>query len=164
MFSKKYVFGCRGSFFNNFFRNFDTCGSDYSRLNIFLDFSAAIRRQGIFCASCCRVTLYKENTIKDLHNIYFFEGTKSEDTYYSLTTTKRSKRYILDFFWIRILRISITYTFLKSDTTLQSLMYTKVSPHRFWPCHENGLIKTLQTIPHNLYVSFKSASLYCGLG
>ena len=49
-------------------------------------------------------------------------------------------------------------------TTLQSLTNTKLSSQRFWPCHENGLIKTLQTIPHNLYVSFKSASLYCGLG
>ena len=52
----------------------------------------------------------------------------------------------------------------KGHTTLQSLMNTKLSPHRFWPCHESGLIKTIQTIPHNLYVSFKSASLYCGLG
>ena len=39
-----------------------------------------------------------------------------------------------------------------------------LSPHRFWPCHENGLIKMIQPIPNNLYVSFKSASLYCGLG
>ena len=43
------------------------------------------------------------------------------------------------------------------------MMNAKLSPHRFWPCHENGLIKTIQTIPHNLYLSFKSASLYCGL-
>ena len=43
-------------------------------------------------------------------------------------------------------------------------MNTKLSQHRFWPCHENGLIKTIRTIPHNLYVSFKLASLYCGLG
>ena len=49
------------------------------------------------------------------------------------------------------------------NTTLQSLMNTKLSLHRFWPCHENGLIKTIQTIPHNQYVSFKLASLYCGL-
>ena len=33
----------------------------------------------------------------------------------------------------------------------------------FWPCHVNGLIKTILEIPHNLYVSFKLASLYCGL-
>ena len=26
----------------------------------------------------------------------------------------------------------------------------------------NGLIKTIQTIPHSLYMSFKLASLYCG--
>ena len=45
-------------------------------------------------------------------------------------------------------------------TTLQSLMNTKLSQHRFWPCHENGLIKTIQTqtIPRNQCVSFKSAS------
>ena len=49
-------------------------------------------------------------------------------------------------------------------TSLQSSMNTKLSPHRFWPSHENGLIKTLQMIPHKLYVSFKSAPLYCGLG
>ena len=48
-------------------------------------------------------------------------------------------------------------------TTLQSLMNTKLSLHRFWPCHENGLIKTIQTIPRNLYVSFKLTSFNCGL-
>ena len=48
-------------------------------------------------------------------------------------------------------------------TTLQSKMNAKLSPQRFWACHENGLIKTIQTIPHNLYVSFKLTSLYCGL-
>ena len=35
-------------------------------------------------------------------------------------------------------------------TTLQSVMNAKLSKHRFWYCHENGLIKTIQTIPHNL--------------
>ena len=40
-------------------------------------------------------------------------------------------------------------------TTLQSLMNAKLSQHRFWPCHENGLIKPIQTILHNQYVSFK---------
>ena len=49
-------------------------------------------------------------------------------------------------------------------TTLQFMMNAKLSPHGFRHCHENGLIKTIQTIPHNLYVSFKSASLYRGLG
>ena len=48
-------------------------------------------------------------------------------------------------------------------TTLQSIMNAKHSLHGFWHCHENGLIKTIQTIPHNKYVSFKLASLYCGL-
>ena len=58
---------------------------------------------------------------------------------------------------------SANSTFDTSLTTLQCLMNTKFSPHRFWPCHENELIKTIQTIPHNLYVSFKLSSLYCGL-
>ena len=48
-------------------------------------------------------------------------------------------------------------------TTLQSMMNTKLSEQRFWHCHENGLIKTIQTIPHNLHVSVKLTSLYCGL-
>ena len=32
-------------------------------------------------------------------------------------------------------------------TTLQSMMNTKLSKQRFWHCLENGLIKTIQTIP-----------------
>ena len=40
-------------------------------------------------------------------------------------------------------------------TTLQSIMNAKLSLHRFWHCHENGFIKTIQMIPHNLYVSVK---------
>ena len=42
-------------------------------------------------------------------------------------------------------------------------MNAKLSQQRFWHCHENGLIKTIQMIPHNLYVSVKLTSLYCGL-
>ena len=42
-------------------------------------------------------------------------------------------------------------------------MNAKLSPHRFWPCHENRLIKTIQMIPHSLYLSLKLTSLYCGL-
>ena len=53
--------------------------------------------------------------------------------------------------------------FLLVFTTLQSIMNAKLSLQGFWHCHENRLIKTIQTIPHNLYVSFKPASLYCGL-
>ena len=49
-------------------------------------------------------------------------------------------------------------------TTLQSVMNPKLSKHRFWHCHENGLIKTIQTIPHlHLHLSVKLTSLYCGL-
>ena len=42
-------------------------------------------------------------------------------------------------------------------------MNAKLSKHKFWHCHENGLIKTIQTIPDNLCVSVKLTSLYCGL-
>ena len=48
-------------------------------------------------------------------------------------------------------------------TTLQSTINANLGKQRFWHCHENGLIKTIQTIPHNLYVSVKLTSLYCGL-
>ena len=41
-------------------------------------------------------------------------------------------------------------------------MNTKVSQQRFWPCHKNRL-KTIQMIPHNLQVSVRLTSLYCGL-
>ena len=47
--------------------------------------------------------------------------------------------------------------------TLQSMVNAKLSQQRFWPCHENGLIKTIQTKPHNLQGSVKLTSLYCGL-
>ena len=43
---------------------------------------------------------------------------------------------------------SSTPSFL--NTTLQSIMNAKLSQHRFWHCHKNRLIKTIQTIPHNL--------------
>ena len=43
------------------------------------------------------------------------------------------------------------------------MMNTKLSEQRFCNCYENKLIKTIQTIPHNLYVSVKLTSLYCGL-
>ena len=46
--------------------------------------------------------------------------------------------------------IRIFYFYLSSLTTLQSMMNAKLSKQRFWHCHENGLIKTIQTIPHNL--------------
>ena len=48
------------------------------------------------------------------------------------------------------------------STTLQSMMNAILSLRGFWHCHENGHIKTIQTITHNLYVSFKLDSLYCG--
>ena len=45
-------------------------------------------------------------------------------------------------------------------TTLQFIMKAKLSKQRFWHCHENGLMQTIQTIAHKLQVSVKSASLY----
>ena len=48
-------------------------------------------------------------------------------------------------------------------TTLQSMVNAKLSKQRFWHFYENGLIKTIQTIPHNLQVSVKLTSLYCRL-
>ena len=39
---------------------------------------------------------------------------------------------------------------LKYYITLQSMMNVKLSKQRFRHCYENGLIKTIQMIPHNL--------------
>ena len=36
----------------------------------------------------------------------------------------------------------------RQGTTLQSIMNNKLSKQRFWHCYENGLIKTIQTIPY----------------
>ena len=47
-------------------------------------------------------------------------------------------------------------------TVLPFLMNAKLMKQRFWSDHENGVIKTIPTIPHNLYESFKSDSLYAG--
>ena len=44
-----------------------------------------------------------------------------------------------------------------------SIMNAKLGQHRFWHCHENRHIKTIQTTPHNIYVSVKLTSFYCGL-
>ena len=52
---------------------------------------------------------------------------------------------------------------IKKLTILQSMMNAKLNLHGFWHCHENGLIKTIQTIPHNLYVSVKLTPLNHGL-
>ena len=43
------------------------------------------------------------------------------------------------------------------------MMNAKLSQHRFWSCHENRLIRTIQKIPHSLYMSVKLISLYCDL-
>ena len=43
-----------------------------------------------------------------------------------------------------------------------SMINAKLSGHRFWPCHESRLMCTILTTPHNLFVYYKPASLYCG--
>ena len=43
------------------------------------------------------------------------------------------------------------------------MMNVKLIKQRLRHCYENGLIKTIQTIHHNLYVSVKLTFLYCGL-
>ena len=40
------------------------------------------------------------------------------------------------------------------------MVNTKLSKQRFWHCHENGLIKTIPTIPHNLYMSLHIRSAH----
>ena len=44
----------------------------------------------------------------------------------------------------------------------QPMIDAKLSQHRFQHCFENRLIKTIPTTPHNLHLSTKSGSLYCG--
>ena len=93
----------------------------------------------------------------------------SYDIYCYLVRMKRSFPNIHSMYQSRKL-LWIVCNFFKSEAkietslaTFQSMLNAKLSLHRFWPCHENGLIKTIQAIPQNLYVSFKSTSLYCGL-
>ena len=42
-------------------------------------------------------------------------------------------------------------------TTSQPIKNAKLSQQRFWHCYGNGLMKTIQTNPHNIYVGFKLA-------
>ena len=75
--------------------------------------------------------------------------------HYFFCTCEKGKKHI---------SVLVFQNFVKSQaTTLQSTMNAKLSKQRFWHCYENGLIKTIQTIPHNIYVSVKLTSLYCGL-
>ena len=41
------------------------------------------------------------------------------------------------------------------------MMNVKLTQQRFGHCYENGLIKTIQMIPHNLNMGVKLTSLYC---
>ena len=55
-------------------------------------------------------------------------------------------------------------TLIKVSITLRSRMNAQLSQQRFWPWHEDRLVTMIPLIPHNLYMSFKSLSLHCGLG
>ena len=45
------------------------------------------------------------------------------------------------FLYSRFQILSFQSVRLNSDTTLQPMKNVKLCQHRFWPCHENGLIK-----------------------
>ena len=55
--------------------------------------------------------------------------------------------------------------FLCQLFTLHTILFDEFQTPsaKFWQGHENGLAQTIQTIPNNLYVSIRSASIYCGL-
>ena len=74
--------------------------------------------------------------------------SKTETTYNDQPLVRQGRRN-----WLNLI----------PGTTLQYMMNVKLSKQRIRHCYENGLIKTIQTIPHNLWVSVKLISLYCGL-
>ena len=80
------------------------------------------------CAFFCAV-------LHSLKGIFFFRGE------HRATSPKNLAKY-----WTK----KCTH-FSLQNTTLQSMMNAKLSLHGFWHCHENRLIKMIQTIPHNLY-------------
>ena len=62
---------------------------------------------------------------------------------------------------VSIATFEISYTDLLCNN---SPIYDECqTQNRFRRGHENGFIKTIQTISHNLYLSDKLTSLYCGL-
>ena len=48
------------------------------------------------------------------------------------------------------------------DNSLWSFLNAIHSQQRFWHCHKNWFVEKIPTIPHNLCVIFKLASLYSG--
>ena len=69
------------------------------------------------------------------------------------------RRYtgIAELGWSLVVSESAAHTFVQLEcsfmlpcTTLHSMMNAKLSKQRFWHFYENGLIKTIQIIPHNL--------------
>ena len=55
-------------------------------------------------------------------------------------------------------------TLILCYTTLQSMMNAKLSPHRFWPCYENRLIKTIQTIHSQPFITSNRPKLGIDFG
>ena len=62
-------------------------------------------------------------------------------------------------FWMgHIFKLDLHYYFNLEvvRTTLQYMMNSKLSQHRFWTCHENGrLIRTIQTAPQKNLCEFQ---------
>ena len=126
---------------------------------VFAHFKTSIK---IFITIRRNISDYVRYVIRNVHRFWTF-------IIHFLPTTSVPIRLFFHWFCLnsRVFRKKMDFSSkLKgnSNTTLQSVMNAKLSKHRFWHCHENGLIKTIQTIPHNLSVSVKSASLYWGLG
>ena len=63
-----------------------------------------------------------------------------------------SRKNMSDNSLVLVLKYTRAPSFIKGYyTTLQSVTNANLSQHRFWHYHENGLIKTIQMIAHNLY-------------
>ena len=58
-------------------------------------------------------------------------------------------------FFIHQRHCALSETLQQEATTLQIMMNAKLSQQRFWPCHKNGLIKTIPMIPQNLDMTFQ---------
>ena len=54
----------------------------------------------------------------------------------------------------------VLYIHGKNQKNFQSIMNTIYCQHSFWPSHENGHVKILPIISHNLHLNFTSGFLY----
>ena len=74
------------------------------------------------------------------------QGINKKETAISRTTALRFNSFIRFLLLLVLNTQRITFR----NTTLQSMMNVKLSKQWFWHFYENGLTKTIQTIPHNL--------------